>query len=122
MISPREIICALMVALVFAPGIYAQAPEKPEAAFATMSPEALRAFEKDVMRRIADFALIPPKMNTSPLPKYDYDKLDYGMTIGIERTPKGRLWACWLRGATAPRLFSCWPAAMMMARPGRNHV
>ena len=31
-------------------------------------------------------------MNTSPLPEYDYDKLDYGITIGIERTPGGRLW------------------------------
>jgi hypothetical protein len=105
MISPREMICVLMVALACASGIYAQGPEKPEAAFATMSPEALRAFEKDVMRRIADFALIPPKMNTSPLPKYDYDKLDYGMTIGIERTPKGRLWACWVAGGDSPKAF-----------------
>ena len=44
MISPREMICALMTALAFASSIYAQSAEKPEAAFATMSPEALRAF------------------------------------------------------------------------------
>ena len=31
MITPREMICALMAALLFAPGIYAQAPEKSEA-------------------------------------------------------------------------------------------
>ena len=49
-----------------------------------------RDHQLDVMRRIADLALIPPKLNTSPLPQYDYDRLDYGMTIGIERTPKGR--------------------------------
>lgn len=48
------------------------------------------------MEKVADLALVPPTLNTSPLPEYDYDKLDYGMTIGIERTPKGRLWACWV--------------------------
>lgn len=55
--------------------------------------------------RISDLALVPPKMNTSPLPKYDYDRLDYGMTIGIERTPKGRLWACWVAGGDSPKAF-----------------
>jgi hypothetical protein len=57
------------------------------------------------MERIADFALVPPKLNTSPLPQYDYDKLDYGMTIGIERTPGGRLWACWVAGGDSPKAF-----------------
>ncbi|QDT52365.1 BNR/Asp-box repeat protein [Caulifigura coniformis] len=73
--------------------------------FAGMSPAEVRGFELDVMRRIADFALIPPTLNTSPLPKYDYDQLDYGMTIGIERTPKGRLWACWVAGGDSPKAF-----------------
>lgn len=43
-------------------------------------------------------AMDPPTINTSPLPEYDYDRLDYGMTIGIEQTPKGRIWACWVGG------------------------
>src|SRR6476659_7014997 len=73
--------------------------------FATMSPTDVRAYELDVMRRIADFALIPPTLNTSPLPQYDNDKLDYGMTIGIERTPKGRLWACWVAGGDSSKAF-----------------
>ncbi|RRB02512.1 exo-alpha-sialidase [Larkinella rosea] len=46
----------------------------------------------------ADPGLALPVINTAPLPKYDYDRLDYGMTIGIERTPKGRIWACWVGG------------------------
>ena len=62
------------------------AADSPEARFSKMSPAEVRAFEMDVARRVADFALIPPTLNTSPLPQYDYDKLDYGMTIGIERT------------------------------------
>lgn len=45
-----------------------------------------------------DSGLIPPQINTSPIPDYDYEKLDYGMTIGIERTPKGRIWGCWVGG------------------------
>ena len=28
------------------------------------------------MEEIADLALVPPTLNTSPLPEYDYDKLD----------------------------------------------
>jgi len=79
--------------------------EPPEARFATMTPEQLRAYEFDLMRRVSDLALVPPKLDTSPLPKYDYDKLDYGMTIGIERTPKGRLWACWVAGGDSPKAF-----------------
>lgn len=73
--------------------------------FQWMTPDQVQAYELDVMRRIADLALIPPKLNTSPLPDYDYDRLDYGMTIGMERTPKGRLWACWVAGGDSPEAF-----------------
>lgn len=57
--------------------------------FAAMTPDDVRAFEIEVMEKVADLALIPPKLNTSPLPEYGYDRLDYGMTIGIDRTPSG---------------------------------
>jgi hypothetical protein len=68
-------------------------------------PEEVRGFEISVMEKLADLALIPPKLNTSPLPQYDYDQLDYGMTIGIERTPGGRIWACWVAGEDGPKAF-----------------
>lgn len=80
-------------------------PHHPEACFRAMTRDEISAYERDVMRRIADLALIPPKMNTSPLPDYDYDQLDYGMTIGIARTPKGRIWAAWVGGEDGPRAF-----------------
>ena len=83
----------------------AVAEDAPEARFAAMSAAEVRAHELDTLRRVADLALIPPTLNTDPLPKYDYDKLDYGMTIGIERTPKGRLWACWVAGGDSPKAF-----------------
>jgi len=79
--------------------------EEPEARFAKMSPDEVRAYELDVAQRVADLALIPPVMNVNPLPQYDYDKLDYGMTIGMERTPKGRLWACWVAGGDSPKAY-----------------
>jgi hypothetical protein len=77
----------------------------PEARFAAMTPKETQAHQKRVMREIADLALVPPKLNTNPLPKYDYDKLNYGMTIGIARTPKGRLWAAWVAGEDGPGAF-----------------
>ena len=73
--------------------------------FGAFSEEDTRAYEADLMRRIGDLALIPPTLNTSPLPEYDYDQLDYGMTIGIARTPKGRIWAAWVGGEDGPKAF-----------------
>ena len=46
-----------------------------------------------------------PRFNLNPLPEYSYDRLDYGMTIGIERTPGGRLWACWVGGGDSENGF-----------------
>lgn len=86
-------------------GIPAHAEDAPEAPFAAMTPDQVRAFEIEVLEKVADLALIPPVINTSPLPKYDYDQLDYGMTIGITRTPKGRLWAAWVAGGDSPEAF-----------------
>lgn len=99
-----SLLTALACATLTPTGSLAQEAD-PAARFATMSPDQVRACEMDVARRVADLALIPPKVDTSPLPKYDYDKLDYGMTIGIERTPGGRLWACWVAGGDSPKAF-----------------
>lgn len=92
--------------------------DDPESRFAAMTDQQIQQYETEVreaylsgdrsletMRRIVDLALIPPRLNTSPLPGYDYDQLDYGMTIGIERTPKGRLWAAWVGGEDGPKAF-----------------
>jgi len=104
----RRLLIALGIAL-FASQARAESPPtgdpKPEARFAAMSPEEYKAWHRETLLRIADLALVTPVVNTSPLPKYDYDKLDYGMTIGIERTPRGRLWACWVAGGDSPKAF-----------------
>ena len=94
-----------LVTLACLSSLCAAAQPAPEARFAAMTPAALRAFEIEVAEKIADLALVPPTLNTDPLPKYDYDQLDYGMTIGIARTPGGRLWACWVAGEDGPKAF-----------------
>lgn len=69
----------LLLFVVVLSGIQAPAEDAPEAPFAVMTPDQVRAFEIEVLEKVADLALIPPVINTSPLPKYDYDQLDYGI-------------------------------------------
>ena len=45
-----------------------------------------------------DLPLKPPVLNTAPGPEYSDEIRDYGMTIGIERTRGGRIWAAWVAG------------------------
>ncbi len=78
---------------------------KSEAKFQKMKPEEIRRYETGVMRQVADLALIPPEINTSPLPEYDYDTQDYVMSLTIERSPKGRIWAAWIGECDCPRSF-----------------
>jgi sialidase-1 len=54
---------------------------------------------------LADFALVPPVLNTRPSPRYGYDQFDYGMTVGVERTRGGRLWASWIGGGDNEKAF-----------------
>lgn len=55
--------------------------------------------------RLVDPALEPPVINTRPSAEYQARNLDYGMTIGIERTPKGRIWCCWVGGGDDENAF-----------------
>lgn len=77
----------------------------PVTRLGALDPAAARAHELTVLQQVADLSLLPPRLNTSPLPQYDYDQLDYGMTIGIARTPRGRLWAAWVAGDDGPKAF-----------------
>ena len=79
--------------------------QPPEQRFAAMSADEVRDYERETLQRVADLSLIPPVINTHPLPKYDCDQLDYGMTLGIARTPGGRLWAAWVGGEDGPKAF-----------------
>jgi predicted neuraminidase len=96
---------ALLLILLLVPAVPLVGQEPAIQDIPPPTPEQLKAADPAVMEKVADLALVPPKLNTSPLPEYDYDQLDYGMTIGIERTPGGRLWACWVAGGDSPKAF-----------------
>jgi len=70
-----------------------------------VSVEQARQQELRVLREVADLALLPPRLNTSPLPEYAMRNLKYGMTIGIEQTPGGRLFNAWIGGEDGPKSF-----------------
>lgn len=52
---------------------------------------------------IQEMSLETPVLLINPLPKYAHHNRDYGMTIGIERTPNGRLWVCYVGGGDSDK-------------------
>ncbi|HEX4129794.1 MAG TPA: sialidase family protein [Pirellulales bacterium] len=60
---------------------------------------------QEFSRAILDLALEPPVVNTAPGPEYDDQVRPGNMVIGIDRTPKGRLWACWVGNGDNPNGF-----------------
>ena len=56
---------------------------------------------QDLFRICDSLAMQPPvirEMRRADKAKYSVKKLEYGMTIGIERTPRGRIWNCFVSG------------------------
>ena len=56
-------------------------------------------------KALLDLALEPPTINTRPGPEYDDAVRPGNMIIGIDRTPKGRLWAAWVGNGDNPNGF-----------------
>lgn len=48
--------------------------------------------------RAAAPALIPPVLNTRPGVLYTAEHREFALNQGVERTPRGRLWSCWISG------------------------
>lgn len=63
------------------------------------------ADDAPLSKELLDLSLEPPVVNTSPGPEYDDQVRPGNMIIGIERTPKGRLWACWVGNGDNPNGF-----------------
>jgi predicted neuraminidase len=64
------------------------------AALPAIAAEPAPSLTKDFL----DLALMPPTINTSPGPEYADESRSFAMVIGTDRTPKGRIWACWVGG------------------------
>lgn len=56
-------------------------------------------------KALSDLTLEPPVINTRPGPEYDAEKRPGNMIIGMDRTPKGRLWAAWVGNGDSPNGF-----------------
>ena len=56
-------------------------------------------------KALLDLSLVPPELITKPGPEYDDQVRTGNMIIGIERTPKGRLWSCWVGNGDNPNGF-----------------
>lgn len=52
-----------------------------------------------------DLSLDPPVINTQPGPEYADAVRPGNMIIGMDRTPKGRLWAAWVGNGDSPNGF-----------------
>src|SRR3954465_14189767 len=52
-----------------------------------------------------DLSLEPPALNIHPGPEDDDAVRPGNMIIGLERTPKGRLWCCWVGNGDNPNGF-----------------
>ena len=77
--------------------------KKDEIKFYSMTEEKAKEYEFDLWRKIADLALIPPKINTEPPSVYNYAQQDYVMALTNEITPKGRHWAAWIGNCDCPK-------------------
>src|SRR3954463_9254574 len=60
---------------------------------------------KELPKAILDLSLEPPALNLHPGPKYADEVRTGNMIIGLERTPKGRLWCCWVGNGDNPNGF-----------------
>jgi len=56
-----------------------------------------------VASEILPLGLEPVPININPGPEYSAAQLDYAMVIGLDRTPKGRLWAAWVAGGDSDK-------------------
>lgn len=74
-------------------------------AHAQMTPEEENTLETNLVAQLTQLALVTPRLLTNNLDRYAYTNLDYAMTIGIARTPRGRLWNCWVAGEDGPRAY-----------------
>ena len=73
--------------------------------FALLSLFSIATLRAELPQAVLDLSLEAPVVNTSPGPEYADEVRTGNMIIGVERTPKGRLWACWVGNGDNPNGF-----------------
>jgi hypothetical protein len=64
---------------------------------------ALPVAAAQLSESIRDLPLQPVVINTHPGTEYSDQARDFAMVIGMDRTPKGRIWAAWVAGGDSPK-------------------
>jgi predicted neuraminidase len=77
----------------------------PSALIVILSLPSTAGSAEPVPKSTLDLSLEPPTINTTPGPEYADDVRIGNMIIGIERTTRGRLWACWVGNGDSPNGF-----------------
>lgn len=85
-------------------------PGEKAAKFAKMSEADVRDYRMSALKRLADISLEPPRVITSGMERYGYDKNNYAMNAGMARTRGGRIWLMWVAGEDGPNatLVGAW--------------
>lgn len=79
---------------------------------------------------VYDLTMEPAEIDFNPGPEYSPQQQDYAMVIGIDRTPKGRLWSAWVGGGDSPLAYfvvassdddgQTWSHPRLVIRPPRT--
>lgn len=76
-----------------------RAIEEAAARNARLTPAERDALRDRALRAVAEFELMPPRIQTAVPEKYRKRNLDFAMNCGAAVTPGGRVWATWIAGA-----------------------
>jgi len=90
--------------------LFRLSPAEKASQFAKMSPADLQDYRMSALKRLADISLEPPTVITTAMERYDYDKNNYAMNVGVAKTRGGRLWIMWVAGEDGPkaRVVGAW--------------
>ena len=75
-----------------------RAVEEAAARNARLTDAERQALKDRALRALAEFELMPPRIQTKVPERYRKRNLDYAMNCGAAVTPGGRVWATWVAG------------------------
>ena len=59
----------------------------------------------NITRKLLDAIHRTPRINFDPLPTYGESYLPFAMSAGMDVTPGGRIWTCWIGGEDGPAAY-----------------
>lgn len=59
----------------------------------------------NITQKLLDAIHRTPRINFDPLPTYGESYLPFAMSAGMDVTPGGRIWTCWIGGEDGPAAY-----------------